>query len=244
MSKWPKNVELTEEYKVALDDFMKYWHENLPSKYKITERFNRKYSVKNCQPAKRILEIGAGLGEQIYHENLTDSEYYAMELRPKMAQIIRERFPQDQYPHIKVVEGNCEERIDFPDEYFDRVTAIHVLEHLSNLPAALKEVHRVLKPDGEFCVLIPCEGGKLYLFARSISSKPVFEKRYGLDYGTVVKVDHCNVPSEVTEELMYYFRITKKTFYPFLIPSVNLNWAIGMVLKPISKIEVEKANVL
>jgi ubiquinone/menaquinone biosynthesis C-methylase UbiE len=46
-----------------------------------------------------------------------------------------------------------------PNSHFDRLIAIHVLEHLPNLPRAIDECHRVLKLGGKFAVVIPCDPG-------------------------------------------------------------------------------------
>ena len=167
------------------------------------------------------------MGAHLLYENLVDTEYFALELRQKMAQVIRRRFPQ-----VNVVVGDCQESVDFPYNYFDRVQAIHVLEHLPNLPNTIREVHRILKPDGEFCVVIPCEGGLAYLFAREISAKRIFKKRYGgMSYEWFVKTEHINTPQEIIEELNVYFKTCKKSFFPLKIPCLNLNLVIGMVLK-------------
>lgn len=40
----------------------------------------------------------------------------------------------------------------FPDEHFDAVIANHMLYHVPNRPAAIKEMHRVLKPGGQLYV--------------------------------------------------------------------------------------------
>jgi 2-polyprenyl-3-methyl-5-hydroxy-6-metoxy-1,4-benzoquinol methylase len=34
--------------------------------------------------------------------------------------------------------------------------AIHVLEHLPNLPAAVRELRRLVKEDGRLIAMIPC----------------------------------------------------------------------------------------
>jgi SAM-dependent methyltransferase len=47
------------------------------------------------------------------------------------------------------------EKMDFPDNYFDVVTAIEVIEHIPNLGVALDEIHRVLKPGGIFGITCP-----------------------------------------------------------------------------------------
>lgn len=52
--------------------------------------------------------------------------------------------------------------IPLPDGYVDMVTSESVLEHLQNLEATVKEVHRILKPGGYFISVLP---SKFALFA-------------------------------------------------------------------------------
>lgn len=227
-NKWPKNIPVLSEEQLCIKrDFMKYWHEVLPRKYGIIERFNHGYPVKHCQKGRKILEIGAGLGEHISYENLEGVDYYALELLPEMAQEIGRRFPK-----VQVIVGDCQQTIAFPDNFFDRVVAIHVLEHLSNLPTAIKEVHRVLKTTGEFAVVIPCEGGWAYSLARAISAQRLFKKRYRMNYDWLIKSEHINKPKEIIEELRERFEIKNITYFPFFLPSINFNLVIGLVLSP------------
>jgi len=231
--KWPKKIpELSEKQKSIREDFMKYWHEVLPNKYQFVERFSQVYPVKNCRKTGRVLEIGAGLGEHISYEDLSRQEYFALELRPKMAEVIKNRFPE-----VKVVVSDCQKKIDFPNGYFDKILAIHILEHLPLLPATLKEVHRLLKPDGEFCVVLPCEGGFLYSLARKVTTQRIFKKRYNMKMNWLVKSEHVNEPREVAKELKKFFHVSHRSFYPFKIPAVNLNLVLGLVLKPKSVVE-------
>ncbi len=226
MSKWPKQLPiLNDKEKRIHDDFMKYWHEIVPKTYKIAEVFNHSFPIKNCKAGGQVLEIGSGLGEHISYENLNDTEYYAMELRPELAEKIKER-----YSKVRVIIGDCQKPLPFIEQFFDRVIAVHVLEHLPDLPSALKEVYRVLKSNGEFCVVIPCEGGFAHSCARHISAKRIFEKRYGISFNKFHKREHINNAKEIIEELNNCFKITKKSFFPFIIPSINLNIFIGMIL--------------
>jgi ubiquinone/menaquinone biosynthesis C-methylase UbiE len=234
-TKWPKVFPpLTPEQEAISNDFMRYWHEELASKprYGLIEKFNHGYIVKNA-PKKFLhtLEIGAGLGEHLAYENLTDLQkqnYVVLEIRENMAEKIKEHNPD-----IRVQVGDCQDRLSFSDNYFDRVLAIHVLEHLPNLPAAIKEIYRVChKEHGVFSVAIPCEGGWAYTLARRLSAQRLFERRYQQPYRWFIEREHINQPHEILEELKPYFIIEKRAFFPFHLPWVNVNLCIGLTLRP------------
>lgn len=226
-AKFPKILpDLTEEQQWIRDDFMNYWHQILPKRYGIIEKFNHGYPLRSFSPEiKKTLEIGCGRGEHLYYENLDTQEYFALELRSTMAEAIREIDPR-----VKIAIGDCQKRSQFPDNYFERVLAIHVLEHLPDLPKALDEIKRILKPQGLFSVVIPCEGGWAYSLARNISARRVFEKRYKQSYDWFVGCEHINIPQEIIPEIKSRFSIIHRSFFPFLIPSINLNLCIGLTL--------------
>ncbi len=233
MTTWPKNVpELTPEQQRISDDFMKHWHEVLPRRFGIIEKFNQRYVVKFApRDFSRTLEIGAGLGEHLQYEHLTVEQrrhYVTLELRENMALMIKER-----YPDIASYVGDCQKKTDFPDGYFDRILAIHVLEHLPDLPAAFREIHRLLdKKRGVFSAVIPCEGGLAYSLARRISAQRIFERRYKQSYRWLIDREHLNRPREIFEELAPYFRIIHRSYFPLPAPIEALNLCIGMTLRP------------
>jgi SAM-dependent methyltransferase len=230
---WPKSIpSLTPEQKRISDDFMEYWHEVLPDKYGLVEDFNHRYPVLNA-PANFLttLEIGAGLGEHIHFEQLNaeqESNYVALELRENMAEKIKERFPK-----VRTCVGDCQQTLDFPSGYFDRILAIHVLEHLPDLPSALRQMHRLCNPkSGVFSIVIPCEGGWAYSLARSISARRLFEKRYQQDYDWFIQREHINRPQEILGELQKLFTVEQNTFFPLRIPAVWCNLCIGLTVRP------------
>jgi SAM-dependent methyltransferase len=230
---WPKILpELTPEQKRISDDFVHYWHEVLPRRFSIVEDFNHNYVVRNALPDfHRTLEIGAGVGEHLLYERLTakqESEYYALELRENMAADIRIRFPR-----VRTIVGDCQQRLTFEDGYFDRILAVHVLEHLPNLPAAVEEMYRVSdKRRGVFSVVIPCEGSLAYSLARRVSAQRIFEKRYKQSYRWFIEREHINKPEEIIAELRRFFTIVRRSYFPARVPVFFCNLCIGLTLQP------------
>jgi len=226
---WPKTFPpLTAEQERIRDDFMHAWHEELPKKYGVIEKFNHGYVVDHA-PAEflKTLEIGAGLGEHLAYEKLTPEQlanYVCVELRPAMAEQIKKA-----HPGCQAIVGDCQGRLDYEDGYFDRVLAVHVLEHLPNLPAAVREMHRLCnKEHGRFQVVIPCEGGMAYGLARRISAQRFFEKKYKMPYKWLIEREHINVPREINTVLDELFTVEHRSFFPLRIPSVT----IGLTLRP------------
>lgn len=228
---WPKRIpELTAEQVRISNDWMKHWlDEQMTQKayLRLVENFNQRYPLRSAKSGGRTLELGAGVGAHCHWENLGNQEYYCNELRDELAKKIQERFPR---AHTAV--GDCQQRLDFSEHFFDRVIAIHVLEHLPNLPGALAEVHRLLKPGGRFSVVIPCEGGTVYSLARRVSSQRMFEKRYAWSYREYIRTEHVNTANEVLAVLEEKFVVKHRTFFPTLVPAVDFNLLIGLTLEP------------
>lgn len=227
--KWPKAVPpLSKEQQLISDDFMKYWHEQLPRRYGAIEKFNHQYALKHLPPQDnwRTLELGAGIGAHLAFEPLDRQEYHCIELRESMAAEIRRRFPSA----ITVI-GDCQSKIPYDSAYFDRVVVIHVLEHLPNLPGAIDEVARVLKPGGIFSVVLPCDPGLAYEVARKLSAERLFRARYKMPYRWLIRREHVNSPAEIIQQISRKFDIFDSTYFPLHVPVVNLNLCIGVTAR-------------
>ncbi|MGZ5046845.1 MAG: class I SAM-dependent methyltransferase [Usitatibacter sp.] len=231
--KWPKTFPpLTAEQERISNDFMQYWHEVLPKRYGLVDEFNHGYAVKNAPEGfMRTLEIGAGIGEHLKYEKLTPEQeagYVAVDIRANMVAEIRKAFPR-----IRAIVGDCQERLDYPDGHFDRLLAIHVLEHLPNLPAAVRELHRLCdRGRGVLSIVIPCEGSMAYSLARRISAQRIFEKRYKQPYRWLIEREHINRPAEIFEELAPYFEMRHSTYFPLPLKFEFCNLCIGATFRP------------
>jgi len=235
-NKWPKILPpLTPEQEKISHDFMKRWLGLISDRFHyefFNTYFNHGYVIKHApMDFLTTLDIGAGIGEHLKHEKLISeqkSHYVALDIRKELITKIEETFPG-----IKTHLGDCQEPLPFDDGYFDRILAIHVLEHLPNLPAALREIHRLCcKKRGVFSVVIPCEGGGLYGLIRKMTAKRLFEKTYAQPYKWLIEREHINMPDEIFEELGHYFDIKHCQYFPLGIRSIHCNLFIGLTLTP------------
>lgn len=227
---WPKvSPPLSDQQRAISDDWMRYWHDVLPNRYGAIERFNHNYPLRHLpdQARFRTLEIGAGVGGHIEYEDLSRQEYHCIELRENMSAEIKRRFPT-----VAVTTGSCQERTQFEDGYFDRATAVHVLEHLPDLPRAIAELHRLLRAGGILSIVIPCDPGLAYEFARQISSARIFRQRYKMPYMWLMRHEHINSPAEIISVLKDGFVEIDRTYFPLSpIPLISANLCLGITCR-------------
>jgi SAM-dependent methyltransferase len=227
---WPKlSPPLGDAERTIVDDWMKFWHEALPNRFGAIEKFNHNYPLRYLpdKPHFRTIEIGAGIGGHLEFEDLSRQDYYCVELRANMSAEIKRR-----HPAVNVITASCQDRTPFDDGYFDRAVAVHVLEHLSDLPRAVLELRRLLQVGGILSVVIPCDPGIAYEFARQISSARMFRRRYKMPYMWLMQREHINSPAEIISVLRDGFEEIDRTYFPLgLIPVISANLCLGITCR-------------
>jgi SAM-dependent methyltransferase len=170
------------------------------------------------------LDLGCGSGE--HRPYLASAEQtVGLDIDGEALHTLRER-----HPDFLAVCGDCA-RLPFRSAVFDRVLCAANLEHLLHLDFALEEVARVLKPDGEFLVTVPTEGGLAWTTGRSLTTAKQFT-RDGVDYARSNAIDHCNCVWQVKRAIERHFVIRQERRFPFVIPSYHLNLVVGWRLTP------------
>jgi ubiquinone/menaquinone biosynthesis C-methylase UbiE len=101
---------------------------------------------------QRVLEIGVGLGADHQRFAEAGADLYGIDLTERAVERTRHRLAA--YGLRSEIKVGDAERLDFPDEFFDRVYSWGVLHHSPGTPAAVAEVWRVLSPGGVAQVMI------------------------------------------------------------------------------------------
>ena len=139
-----EETNIIEQYKNAknLNDRI-----SLHEKYSTNKQgwFNWLFNQIDFSKVNRLLELGCGNGK-LWQENkidLRNREIFLSDISEGMVEEVRNKLGSD---------FNCivadAEKIPFKDKYFDTIIANHVLFYLNDLNLGLKEISRVLRPNG------------------------------------------------------------------------------------------------
>lgn len=94
----------------------------------------------------RVLEIGIGSGMNLPLYGPYVTEVVGLEPASRLLEMARETAKRSAVP-VRLLSASSE-AIPFPDDHFDTVVTTWTLCSIPAVSAALKEMHRVLKPSG------------------------------------------------------------------------------------------------
>jgi ubiquinone/menaquinone biosynthesis C-methylase UbiE len=99
-----------------------------------------------------VLEVGCGLGTDGAQFAKAGARYTGIDLTDAAVELAKRRFELFDLPGtFRVADA---ERLDFPDNSFDLVYSHGVLHHTPDTAAAIREIHRVLRPGGKAVVML------------------------------------------------------------------------------------------
>jgi ubiquinone/menaquinone biosynthesis C-methylase UbiE len=140
--------------------------------------------VKECVPrGARVLDAGCGHGNFVLDElQGTFGEIIGIDTGHDTT------FKNDSVDHV--VEGSLE-TLPFPDQSFDAVISLWVLEHITDPKKVFAEIFRILKPGGVFAFVTPHALSLLVMARRLLShttAQKITGKLYGRDYHDIFPV--------------------------------------------------------
>ncbi len=91
-------------------------------------------------------------------------------------------------------------------QIYARIISIATLEHVEDLPRMIASAGLLLREGGHLRAGIPSEGTLLWKLGWKLTTGREFKKRYGLDYGVIMRHDHINTAAEIEEVLQFFFR--------------------------------------
>lgn len=140
----------------------------------------------------KVLDIGSGTGHLASMMKKIGYEVYGLEPSKEMIKHARNNFPD-----IEFKEG-VSVLLPYPDNYFDFIISIEVMRYLSSEDVfnTYKEIHRVLKKDGQFIVThvnkYSADGYYLYYRIKNVF-KNLMNQHHHYCYFTTVKNEVKNI---------------------------------------------------
>lgn len=151
-------IHLTDMEKTLVEQYKN--GENLNIRIALHERYSSNkqgwfswlYRQVDFSGVKRLLEVGCGNGQlwqNASSEDLQGKEIILTDLSDGMIQDAAVNIGQELAKYFRFRNMDCQ-AIAYPNAYFDRVIANHVLFYVKNIGKALAEISRTLTDDGIF----------------------------------------------------------------------------------------------
>jgi ubiquinone/menaquinone biosynthesis C-methylase UbiE len=101
---------------------------------------------------KEVLELGCGAGYDAYEFCCNGAKYTGIDITPE--NINRTRKHLNYYGYSPTLLEGDAENLSFEDKTFDAVYSLGVLHHTPDIQKSFNEAYRVLKPSGDFWVIV------------------------------------------------------------------------------------------
>ena len=118
------------------------------------------------RPAETILDMAGGTGDIAFRMAKRGALVTVADINPDMLNVGRERAEKRGIDGLAWAEQNAE-KLSFADKTFDAYTIAFGIRNVTDIPAALREAHRVLR-----------RGGRLFVLEFSTSEWPGFGEAY------------------------------------------------------------------
>lgn len=110
----------------------------------------------------KVLDLGCGAGHLTYAIAPYAKNVTAYDLSREMLEVVAAEAAQRGLVNVETMQGSAHE-LPIEDATYDAVASRYSAHHWRQLPVALKEAHRILKPGGILC-MIDVAGGAEPLF--------------------------------------------------------------------------------
>lgn len=171
---------------------------------------------------KRVLEVGVGMGaDHLEWAKSRPRTLSGIDLTPRAIELTRSRLAQNGFQSgLRVADA---EALPFPDNSFDLVYSWGVIHHSPDTPRAVREIHRVLAPQGTARVMI---------YHRSSLVGYMLWLRYALMTGRIatgldeIYAKHLESPGTKA----YSVSATREMFSAFRAASIRVQLSFGDLL--------------
>lgn len=117
-----------------------------------TQLYQYQYIEPYLKSSNAVLDVacGTGYGSKFLVEH--NAVVYGVDISNEVI-----NFATHRYPEIQFIQSSAD-NLPFEDNFFDVIVSVETVEHIHDDISFLKEVHRVLKPNGKILLTTPHHG--------------------------------------------------------------------------------------
>ncbi|MGA3346555.1 MAG: class I SAM-dependent methyltransferase [Terracidiphilus sp.] len=185
--------------------------------------------IRHSNPGN-LLDVGAGIGQFLYHARHFFSPVEGTEVSASAVQIAKEKYGLD-------IHRGVLEELHLPPESYDNISLFHVLEHVHDPTCTILECRRLLRPNGKLVIAVPNDVLALSSIRnRTLSSFGMkryrqFSPKLGLSRaGDAAEIHLSHFTPVVLRRLLEKngFSIVRESLDPFY-PSHGFKWVLQSI---------------
>ena len=200
---------------------------------KILYYFNHKllsFGFKN-KYNKFIIDVGGGANPHInFMDTKSILEYTIVDDLKYKSKIIE---LSNKYKNINFKFLNYK-NLNLPKNRYTRLIASHSFEHFKNFEEEFFKLLPSLKIDSIISIALPCDPGLMWRLLQYLiyfKQKKNYKWKSFAEKDLSHSRDHSTPVQNIQKVIKYYFKQTKKVYFPFILPSINLNIFLIMQVK-------------
>lgn len=156
-----------------------------------------------AQAKGEVLELGFGTGLNLRHYTHSVARLTQVDVNPGMNDLAKKRIEASDIEVVSIVLSA--DSLPFPDKSFDTVVSTWTLCSIANVKTALKEVARVLKPDGHFLFL-----------EHGLSENPTISKwQNRINSLNMIFTEGCHINRDIRSEISSALKIENCEMFEF-----------------------------
>lgn len=178
---------------------------------------------------KRVMELGPGVLPHLGYWNGLPAHYTLVDEKEELLNRSHKILDQRGIPTTLCRSNSWQ--LPFPDGEFDIVLSFFCLEHVRPLPLYLKEMKRLLHPQGVLVGSIPAEGGLAWGLGRFVTSRRYVKRTTSINFNKILCWENKGFADAILCELERVFPSVLTQFWPLGIPCIDTNLVVSFLCK-------------
>lgn len=170
---------------------------------------------------ENVLEIGAGTGEHLKFVQHKFKNYHVTDNNEEALKLAKRKIDNKISRNV-IFEKQVGNNLSYTDNTFDRLIAVHVLEHIYEPHLTIKEWMRVVKDGGIISILVPTDPGLLWRLGRCLGPRKN-ALRKGIAYDYVMAREHVNSCHNLFAILNHTFGESRDKWWPLNVGWIDCN---------------------